>query len=154
MRKYKTTNEQIKFIVDGMDRFISYVNEFYEDCFVYYQDMEKTNEQYKKSHMTFFDDIGISKERFFNGLSYYKLMNIAENVKNDVYDIHNTVIGLFINPEANEYPIKVKEWLYDFKYFCYDDENNLLSLEEQNNRLRDYPHFDASTKRPKSYNTQ
>jgi hypothetical protein len=81
-------------------------------------------------------------------------METAKSVKNEVGNIHNTVIGMFINPEGDEYPIKVREWLYDFRMFCYDNDNNLLSLEEQNNRLRKYPHFDASTKRPKCYNTQ
>lgn len=154
MRTYKITDEQIGFIIDGMDRFISYVNDFYNDCFVYYENMEEANELYKKNPTTFFDDIGVDKERFFDGLSYYRLMFIANNVKNDIYNIHNVVIGMFINPEGNEYPIKVKEWLYDFKYFCYDNDGNLLSLEEQNNRLKNYPHFDASVKKPKTYNTQ
>lgn len=154
MRTYKTTNEQINYIVNGMDKFISYVNEFFGDYFKYYQNMEETNEQYKRSPETFFDDIGVDQKHFFDGLSNYRLLNIANNVKNDIHDIHNTIIGMFINPEGNEYPIKVKEWLYDFKYFCYDDNCNLLSLEEQNNRLKNYPHFDASTKRPKTYNTQ
>ena len=66
----------------------------------------------------------------------------------------STQLQLFINPDGNEYPIKVREWLYEFKYFCYDNDGNLLSLEEQNNRLKSYPHFDASAKRPKTYNTQ
>lgn len=154
MKTYKTTDEQIEFIVKGMNKFISFVNDFYSDCFVYYENMEETNEMYKKNPSTFFDDIGVIKERFFDGLSYYRLMNTAKNVKNDVCNIHNTVIGMFINPEGNEYPIKIREWLYDFRMFCYDDSNNLLSLEEQNNRLKNYPHFDASTKRPKCYNTQ
>ena len=116
--------------------------------------MDKANEQYKKNPTTFFDDIGVSKEKFFEGLSWYRLMGIAKNVKNDVRNIHNTVIGGFINPYGNEYPIKVKEWLHNFSYFCYDNDGNLLSLEEQNNRLKNYPHFDASAKRPKCYNTQ
>ena len=154
MKTYKTTDEQIKSITDGMDRFISYVNNVFGDCFVYYQNMEEANEQYKRSPETFFSDIGVDKKHFFDGWSGYKLMNIAVKVKEDIGDIHNTVIGLFINPEGNEYPIKIREWLYDFRYFCYDNEGNLLSLEEQNDRLKKYPHFDASTKKPKSYNTQ
>lgn len=154
MKTYKVTEKQIDFIVNGLDKFISYVNNFYNDCFVYYEDMEEANKQYKKNPNTFFDDIGVDKEHFFNGLSYYRLMNVAKNVKNDICNIHSTVIGMFINPDGNEYPIKIKEWLYDFKYFCYDDGCNLLSLEEQNNRLKSYPHFDASAKNPKCYNTQ
>lgn len=154
MKRYKTTEEQINNIIKGTDKFINYVNEFYNDCFVYYQDMEKANEIYKRSPKTFFDDIGVGKSRFFEGLSYYKLLNIANKIKNDIGDIHNNVICVFINPEGNEYPIKVKEWLYSFKHFCYDNEDNLLSLDEQNNRLKSYYHFDASAKRPKTYNTQ
>lgn len=154
MKTYKTTDEQIEFIIKGMDKFISFVNDCYSDCFVYYENMEAANEQYKKNPTTFFDDIGVIKERFFEGLSYYRLMDTAKNVKNDVGNIHNTVIGMFVNPQGNEYPIKVREWLYDFRMFCYDNDGNLLSLEEQNNRLKNYPHFDASVKRPKCYNTQ
>lgn len=154
MKTYKTTDEQIKFIIDGMDKFISYVNNVFSDCFVYYQNMEETNEKYKRSPETFFDNIGVDKKHFFDGLSDYKLLNIARSVKNDVYNIHNTVIGMFINPDGSEYPIKIKEWLHNFRYFCYDNDCNLLSLEEQNNRLKNYPHFDASVKKPKSYNTQ
>lgn len=154
MKKYQTTDEQIKFIVDGLDRFISYVNNVFEDCFKYYQNMEETNEQYKRSPETFFDDIGVDKKHFFDGWSEYKLLDIADKAKNNIKDIHNVVIGMFINPEGNEYPIKVREWLYEFRYFCYDNDGNLLSLEEQNNRLKNYPHFDASVKKPKSYNTQ
>lgn len=154
MKTYKTTDEQIKFIINGMDKFIYFVNNCYSDCFSYYENMESANERYKKNPVTFFDDIGVDKKHFFDGLSYYRLINIAKNVKNDVGNIHNNVIGMFINPYGNEYPIKVKEWLYDFKYFCYDNHDNLLSLEEQNNRLKNYIHFDASSKRPKCYNTQ
>lgn len=154
MKAYKTTDEQIKFIIDGMDKFINYVNNVFGVYFKYYQDVDKANEQYKRSPETFFNDIGVDKNHFFDGLRNYKLLNIANKVKNDVYDIHNTVIGMFINPEGGEYPIKIKEWLYDFKYFCYDNDGNLLSLEEQNNRLKNYPHFDASVKRPKTYNAQ
>lgn len=154
MKAYKTTDEQIKFVIDGMDKFISYVNNVFNDCFVYYQNMEEANEKYKSSPETFFDDIGVDKNHFFDGLSDYKLLNIARSVKNDVYNIHNTVIGMFINPDGSEYPIKIKEWLHNFRYFCYDNDCNLLSLEEQNNRLKNYPHFDASVKKPKSYNTQ
>ena len=154
MRVYKTTDEQIDFIVKGMDKFIAYVNNVYGDCFEYYQDMQKANEQYKQNPETFFDNIGVDKKHFFDGLKEYQVLDIAYKVKGDIRDIHNTVIGLFINPDGNEYPIKVREWLYEFKYFCYDNDGNLLSLEEQNNRLKNYAHFDASAKRPKTYNTQ
>ena len=154
MRTYKTTDKQINDIISGLDKFIAFVNDFYNDCFVYYQDMEITNKHYKQNPKTFFDDIGIDKGRFLEGLNYFRLLNIAYKAKDDIKDIHNTVIGLFINPEGNEYPIKVKEWIYDIQRFCYDNEGNFLSLEEQNNRLRNYYHFDASVKRPKTYNTQ
>ena len=149
-----TTDEQIESIINGMDKFISFVNNHYSDCFAYYENMGTANEQYKKNPTTFFTDIGIIKERFIDGWSYYKLMDTAKNVINDVKNIHNNVIGMFINPEGNEYPIKVREWLYDFRMFCYDNNGNLLSLEEQNNRLKKYPHFDASSKKPKCDNTQ
>lgn len=154
MKTYEITDEQIEFIINGIDKFTNYANEFYSDYFIYFQDMKRTNEQYKRSPETFFDDIGINQKNFFDGLNEYKLLDIAIKIRNDIYDIHNTVIEIFINPQGNEYPIKVKEWLYDFKYFCYDNDGKLLSLEEQNNRLKNYPHFDASTKRPKTYNTQ
>lgn len=155
MKVYRTTDEQIDNIIKGMDRFINYVNEFFSDCFVYYENIEDANERYKRSPETFFDDIGVDKKHFFEGWRLYQALDIANKVKDDVKDIHNTVIGLFINPDSdNAYPIKVREWINEFRYFCYDKEGNLLSLEEQNNRLKNYPHFDASAKRPKTYNTQ
>lgn len=154
MRKYVTTDKQIDDIIHGLDKFISYVNGCHSGCLECYQDMAKANEQYKKNPETFFSDIGVSKEYFFDTLSYYRLLDVAIKTKNNIKDIHNVVIGMFINPEGNEYPIKVKEWLYDFKYFCYDEDGKFLTLEEQNNRLRNYPHFDASVKKPKCYNTQ
>ena len=154
MRTYKTSEEQIDSIVRGMDVFIDYVNRCFGDCFVYYQNIEEANERYKRNPETFFDDIRVDKKRFFEGWRNYKMLDIANKVKSDICDIHNTVIGMFINPDGDEYPIKVKDWLHQFEYFCYDNKGNLLSLEEQNNRLKNYPHFDASTKRPKTYNTQ
>lgn len=154
MRTYKTTEEQIDNIIKGIDKFIDCTNYVYGNCFEYYRDMDKTNEQYKKSPTTFFDNIGVDQAHFFEGLQWYRMLDIAHKVKKDIRDIHNTVIGVFISPEGNEYPIKVKEWLYSFKSFCYDNNGNLLSLEEQNNCLKNYHHFDASVKRPKSYNTQ
>lgn len=154
MKTYKTTEKQIEFIVDGMNNFIDFVHNCYSDCFMYYGNMNETNEKYKQNPATFFDSIGVDKDRFFNGLFYYRLLPIAENVKYDIYNVHNTVIGLFIDPQGGEYPIKIEEWLHTFKLFCYDKDGNFLSLEEQNNRLKNYPHFDASTKRPKCYNMQ
>lgn len=152
MKSYKTTKEQIDFITKGVEKFISFANTYCNNK--YYRDMEETNNLYKQNPETFFSDIGIDQRKFFEGLYYYRLLDIAYKVKDDIGNIHNNVIGIFINPEGNEYPIKVKEWLQDFKRFCYDDNGNLLSLEEQNNRLKNYYHFDASTKRPKTYNTQ
>lgn len=154
MKKYVTTDKQIGDIVRGLDKFISYVNNFHKDCFKYYENMDEANEQYKRSPETFFDDIGVDRTQFFIGLNYYRLLDTAIKVKDDIKDIHNVVIGMFINPEGNEYPVKVKEWLYDFERYCYDKDGNFLSLDEQNNRLKNYPHFDASVKKPKCYNTQ
>jgi hypothetical protein len=154
MRTCKTTDKQIDFIIKGINRFISFVNNHYSDCFVYYEDMEETNETYRRSPSTFFDDIEISRERFFDGLACYRLLNTANNIVDDIRDVHNVVINMFIDPKGDEYPVKIMEWLYDFRYFCYDSNGNLLSIEEQNDRLKNYPHFDASVKRPQCYNTQ
>ena len=57
---------------------------------------------------------------------------------------------MFISPEM-KYPAKVLEWMYDFRFFCYGDDTKgkFLSLTEQNEMLKKYPHFDVSMKKPK-----
>ena len=42
----------------------------------YYQDMQKANEQYKRNPETFFDDIGVDKKHFFDGLKEYQVLLI------------------------------------------------------------------------------
>ena len=158
MKSYKITQIQIDTIKEGLARFINYVNEYCMEYASYYSDMNKTNELYKKSPKTFFSDNGIDEKRFFADYANYQLLQIAEKTLKEIENIHTNVIGLFINPSNKKYyPNDVKHWLYDFRFFCFDDTynpNNFLSLKKQNERLAKYPHFDASTKRPKTFRTQ
>lgn len=159
MKSYKITKKQIDAIKNGLARYIKYVNEFCTEYANYYSDMEKTNKLYKKNPETFFVSNGIDEKKFFDDYRYYQYLPIAEKILVEVENIHTNIIGLFIDPPTDEttYPIKVQDWLYDFQFFCFDDTynpDNFLSLEKQNERLAKYPHFNASTKRPKTFRTQ
>ena len=158
MKSYKITQTQIDTIKEGLARFINYVNEYCMEYKSYFSDMDKTNELYKKSPKTFFSDIGIDEKKFFDDYNYFQLLQIAQKTLDEIENIHTNVIGLFIDPSNKKYyPNDVKHWLYDFRFFCFDNTynpNNFLSLEKQNERLAKYPHFDASTKRPKTFRTQ
>lgn len=151
MKSYKITQTQIDTIKESLARFINYVNEYCMEYKNYFSD-----ELYKRSSKTFFSEI--DEKKFSDDYSYFQLLQIAEKTLDEIENIHTNVIGLFIDPSDKEYyPTDVKHWLYDFKFFCFDDTynpDNFLSLEKQNEQLAKYPHFDASTKRPKTYRTQ
>ena len=158
MKPYKITKTQIDTIKEGLTMFIDYVNEYCTEYERFYLDMDKTNELYLKSPKTFFADNDIDAKRFIDKYSYYELLPIAKKTLDEIENIHTNVISLFIHPSNREhYPIEVKRWLYDFSFFCFNDTynpNNFLSLEKQNEQLAKYIHFDASTKRPKTFRTQ
>jgi len=156
VKSCKITKTQLDAVKNGLERFIKYVNEFCMDYAEYFTDMDKANELYKQSPKTFFEDNGIEQKKFFDDYRFFQFLQIAEKTMQELENIHTNVIGLFINPSTDSvtHPIKVKEWLCDFRFFCFDDEYNFLSLEEQNKRLAKYPHFDASTKNPKTFSTQ
>lgn len=121
----------------------------------YFKNMNVTNELYKKNPQHFFEDNGIDKDKFFVDYRQCQLIPIAKKVLEEVENIHTNVIGIFVNPQDDiTYPIEIHEWLYDFKRFCFDDNGNFLSLEAQNEKLAKYPHFDASTRKPKTFTTQ
>ena len=159
MKSYKITEKQIDAIKDGLTGFIDYVNKFCMDYVQYFSDIEETNRLYKADPENFFEANGMEQKKFFDDYYNYQLLKIAEKVLAEIENVHTNVIGIFIDPPIEEkvYPCKVKEWLYEFNYFCFDDTydpGNFLSLEEQNQQLAKYPHFDASTKRPKTYRMQ
>lgn len=159
MKSYKITQNQMDAVRNGLERFIKFVNEFCMDYAEYFTDMDKTNELYKQNPNGFFESHNIDQKKFFDDYKDFQLLQIAEKTLQELENIHTNVIGLFINPSTDEttYSNKVREWLYDFRFFCFDDTynpDNFLSLEKQNERLAKYPHFDASTKRPKTFITQ
>lgn len=159
MKSYKITQNQIDAVRNGLERFIKFVNDFCMDYAEYFADMDKTNELYKQNPNGFFKTNNIDQKKFFDDYQDFQLLQIAEKTLKELENIHTNVIGLFINPSTDEtvYPNKVREWLYNFRFFCFDDtynEDNFLSLEKQNEKLSKYPHFDASTKRPKTFITQ
>ena len=159
MKSYKITQNQMNAVRNGLERFIKFVNEFCMDYAEYFANMDKTNELYKQNPNGFFESHNIDQKKFFDDYQDFQLLQIAEKTLKELENIQTNVIGLFINPSTDEttYPNNVREWLYDFSFFCFDDTynpDNFLSLEKQNERLAKYPHFDASTKRPKTFITQ
>lgn len=155
MKSYKVTQKQIDNIRNGLERYLKYVNECCMKYVEYFKDMNATNELYKKNPQHFFDDNGIDQDKFFKDYREYQLIPIAKKVLEEVENIHTNIISIFINPQDDvTYPSKVSEWLCKFKDFCFDDNGNFLSLEMQNEKLSKYIHFDASTKKPKTFATQ
>lgn len=117
--------------------------------------MNTTNELYKKNPHHFFEDNGIDQDKFINDYREYQLVPIAEKVLEEVENIHTNIIGIFIRPQDDiAYPIKTHEWLSYFRRFCFDDNGKFLSIDKQNEKLAKYRHFDASTRKPKTYATQ
>lgn len=155
MKSYKITQKQIDIIKAALQRYLNYVNGCCMEYVDYFKDMNATNELYKKNPQYFFEDNGIDKDKFFRDYKEYQLIPIAEKVLEEVENIHTNVIGIFIYPQDDiTYPVKSHEWLIDFKNFCFDNDGKFLSLEKQNEKLAKYPHFDASTRKPKTFVTQ
>lgn len=155
MKSHKVTRKQVDIIKAALQRYLSYVNEFCMEYVDYFKDMNATNELYKKNPQYFFSDNGIDQNKFFKDYREYQLVPIAEKVLEEVENIHTNIIGVFINPQDDiTYPVKTHEWLIDFRKFCFDENGNFLSIDMQNEKLAKYPHFDASTRKPKTYATQ
>lgn len=155
MKSYKVTQKQINIIKEALQRYLKYVNGCCMEYVDYFKDMNATNELYKKNPEHFFDDNGIDKDRFFKDYKEYQLFPIAKKVLEEVENIHTNIICIFINPQDDiTYPIKSHEWLIKFRDFCFDEDGNFLSLEDQNGKLAKYPHFDAGTRKPKTFAIQ
>lgn len=155
MKSYKVTQKQIDIIKDAVERYLIYADECCMEYVDYFKDMTHTNELYMKNPQHFFEDNGIDQDKFFKDYGVYKLLPIAKKVLEEVENIHTNIISIFINPQDDIiYPIKSHEWLIDFRYFCFDDNGNFLSLEDQNKKLAKYPCFDASTRKAKTFATQ
>lgn len=153
MKKYKVTGKQIEDIKTGLNKFIKFAEDYSTEYKRYFDDMEETNRLYMENPNTFFDGIGTSNKVFFDKKRDYELSKIAKIVLDQAENIHVNIICIFINPDGTEYPAKVREWLYEFKKFCFEG-MEFLSLEKQNEKLKEYVHFDASAKRPTTYKTQ
>lgn len=153
MKNYKVTSKQIEDVKMGLNRFLKYAEKYCTEYKQYFEDMEETNRLYMKSPETFFEDIGTDSKLFFENKNDYELSKYAKIVLNNVENIHTNIICVFIDPDENEYPVKVREWLYHLRDFCFDD-MEFLPVEKQNEKLKEYVHFDASTKRPRTYKTQ
>lgn len=155
MKSYKVTQKQIDIIKSAIERYLKYADECCMEYVDYFKDMTHTNELYMKNPQHFFEDNGIDQDKFFKDYGVYKLLPIAKKVLEEVENIHTNIISIFINPQDDiTYPAKSHEWLVDFRRFCFDDNENFLSLEAQNEKLSNYVHFDASTKKPKTFATQ
>lgn len=153
MKNYRVTQKQIEDIKMGLNKFLKYVADCCTGYKQYFDNMEEANKLYMKNPDTFFDNIGIDSKSFFEKRTYYELGKTAKIVLKNVEDIHTNIIGIFINPEGDEYPVKVCEWLIYLRDFCFDG-MDFLPVEKQNEKLKEYVHFDASVKRPRTYKTQ
>lgn len=155
MKSYKVTQNQINIIRDALVRYLKYVDDCCMEYADYFHDMNTTNELYKKNPQHFFDDNGIDQDKFFEDYREYLLIPIAKKILEEVENIHTNIIGIFINPQDDiTYPVKSHDWLINFRDFCFDNNGNFLSIEKQNDKLAKYSHFDASTKKPKTFATQ
>ena len=89
-------------------------------------------------------------EEWMKQKKYYDYKYIATDILNHIDDIHQNIIELFIVPEM-EYPAKVLEWMYNFRFFCYGNntKGEFLSLADQNDMLKKCRNYDISMKKPK-----
>ncbi len=83
--------------------------------------------------------------------TYYKSM--AEKLlSGDYNNISLNVLQFCFEPEyvnTTIYPEKMLHSLYSFRDYAYNTDIQLLSIQEQQERAKNYIHFDFSIKRPK-----
>ena len=143
---YEVTKQAIE---NGLNNYINYCNENIKYA-KYYNNMDALNKKYLGHPMDFFTENNIDSKKFFDDKQYFDLLAIASDVINHIDDIHTKIIEVWIDPDLQNkiYPLKVKEWLNVLNNFCYNRDKTFMSLQEQNEKLRIYVHYDASVKRP------
>ena len=137
-------------MVEIINRFINYVNEYCSEYAWLNDNMEKYAAESKGRVEEFIAEHNIDMDKWIDQKRYYDYKHIATDILIHIDDIHQKIIEVFIEPEM-KYPAKVLEWMNVFRFFCYGDdiEGEFLSLADQNERLKKYPYFDVSMKKPK-----
>lgn len=114
--------DYIKTLIESLERFINYCNDYPE-------------------------------EKEYN---YYK--NIAEIILKEYQNISLNILQFCFEPEYmgdTIYPNKTLEALYRFRDYCFNYDNSkqyifINDLQEQQQKAKNYIHFDFSVKRPKT----
>lgn len=123
--RINSNNKQdyIKTLIESLERFINYCNDYFE-------------------------------EKEYN---YYK--NIAEIILKEYQNISLNILQFCFEPEHignTIYPNKTLESLYRFRDYCFNYDYNskqyifINDLQEQQQKAKNYIHFDFSVKRPKT----
>ena len=116
-------------IIKSIEKWIDYVNNYCTEYKEYFDDMEKANTIFKQDPEKFKTEV--IENGFFEKKRYYDFLNIAIDVLKNIDIIHINIINTFISPTEIVYPVKMQKWLYYFKNFCYDENDKILSLQEQ-----------------------
>lgn len=122
--RINSNNKQdyIKTLIESLERFVNYCNDYPE-------------------------------EKEYN---YYK--NIAEIILKEHQNISLNILQFCFEPEnigKTIYPNKTLEALYRFRDYCFNYDNSkqyifINDLQEQQQKAKNYIHFDFSVKRPKT----
>lgn len=122
--RINSNNKQdyIKTLIESLERFVNYCNDYPE-------------------------------EKEYN---YYK--NIAEIILKEHQNISLNILQFCFEPEYmgdTIYPNKTLEALYRFRDYCFNYDNSkqyifINDLQEQQQKAKNYIHFDFSVKRPKT----
>lgn len=123
--RINSNNKQnyIKTLKESLERFLNYCNDYFE-------------------------------EKEYN---YYK--NIAEIILKEYQNISLNILQFCFEPEnigKTIYPNKTLEALYRFRDYCFNYDYNskqyvfINDLQEQQQKAKNYIHFDFSVKRPKT----
>lgn len=123
--RINSNNKQnyIKTLKESLERFLNYCNDYFE-------------------------------EKEYN---YYK--NIAEIILKEYQNISLNILQFCFEPENigdTIYPNKTLEVLYRFRDYCFNYDYNskqyvfINDLQEQQQKAKNYIHFDFSVKRPKT----
>jgi len=127
----------------------------------YYDNMQYYNTKYLKKVDLFFTENTIDQSLFFEGLEKYRIIPMLEKLKDNTQNIIlnfekywlelNRIDKRFLNVYGT-LPMLNKDMLYSVRSWLFDNNygNDMLTLEEQNDKMKKYIHFDASMKKIKT----
>jgi len=153
MKLSKTNYEGvITTITQSVERWLEFATSYTKPYEKWLANEEKANKLLKKGEMYFSGHVGLSVKDYLYYKKWYDMIPVAEAVLNNLDKIHINVIQVFIDCDIDTeyYPAQTMDWLYKFQYFCFNDDGEIISLNEQNLRLSNYVHFDAGLKVPKT----